>query len=144
MFKQSGDYETRLAICNAVHDEGAAIDVSGMAHTSFTEPQIAGVGATEDELEGDDVSCSVGHAAFADSAMGRAKKLDDGFVKVLAGDDGEIMGTHILGTEASTLIHEAVVAMRHDLTVNDVADTIHSHPTLSRVVEAAFRDVAGV
>ena len=141
MFKHSGDYETRFTIRNAVHGERAAVDLSAMPHTIFTEPQIAGVGATEDQLE-DDVSYSVGRATFADSAMGRAKKLEDGFVKVLAGDDGEILGTHILGVEASTLIHEAVVAMRHDLTVDDVADTIHSHPTLSRAVEAAFRDVA--
>jgi len=144
MFKHSGDYETRFTIRNAVHDENAAIDLSAMPHTIFTEPQIAGVGATEKELNEDDVSYSVGRAAFADSAMGRAKKLEDGFVKVLAGEDGEIRGAHILGHEASTLIHEAVVAMRHDLTVDDMADTIHSHPTLSRVVEAAFRDIADV
>jgi len=61
-------------------------------------------------------------------------------VKVLAGTDGTILGAHAIGYEASTLLHEAVVAMRHDLTVADVADTIHAHPTLSKVVEAAFID----
>jgi dihydrolipoamide dehydrogenase len=141
MFKHSGDYETRFTIRNAVHGERTAVDFAAMPHTIFTEPGIAGVGATEDELADESVAYSVGRAAFADSAMGRAKKLEDGFVKVLAGADGELLGTHILGADASTLIHEAVVAMRHDLTVDDVADTIHSHPTLSRVVEAAFRDV---
>jgi len=142
MFKHSGDYETRFTIRNAVHGEHAAVDFSAMPHTIFTEPQIAGVGATEAELTEADVAYSVGRAAFADSAMGRAKKLEDGFVKVLAGDDGEILGTHIIGHEASTLLHEVVVAMRHGLTVDAVADTIHAHPTLSKVVEAAFWDVS--
>jgi len=61
---------------------------------------------------------------------------------VLAAPDGEILGTHVIGYEASTLLHEAVVAMRHGLGVDAVADTIHAHPTLSKVVEAAFRDVS--
>jgi dihydrolipoamide dehydrogenase len=139
MFKHSGDYETRHTVANVVHGERRALDLSAMPHTIFTEPQIAGVGRTEAELDGDYV---VGRAAYADSAMGRAKKLDDGFVKVLADPDGTILGAHAIGYEASTLLHEAVVAMQGDLTTDDVADTIHAHPTLSKVVEAAFRDAA--
>jgi len=138
LFKHSGDYETRHTVANVVHGERRALDLSAMPHTIFTEPQVAGVGKTESDL--DDREYVVGRAAYADSAMGRAKKLDEGFVKVLADRDGEILGVHVVGYEASTLLHEAVVAMRHDLTVDDVADTIHAHPTLSRVIEAAFRD----
>jgi dihydrolipoamide dehydrogenase len=139
MFKHSGDYETRHTVANVVHGERRALDLSAMPHTIFTEPQVAGVGKTEAALDGDYV---VGRAAYADSAMGRAKKLDDGFVKVLADPDGTILGAHAIGYEASTLLHEAVVAMQGDLTTDDVADTIHAHPTLSKVVEAAFRDAA--
>ena len=142
LFKHSGDYETRYTIANAVHDEHRAVDFSAMPHTIFTEPQIAGVGSTEEELQETGTDYRVGRAAFSDSAMGRAKKLDEGFVKVLAAPDGEIMGTHIIGHEASTLLHEAVVAMRHRLGVDAVGGTIHAHPTLSKVVEAAFRDVS--
>ena len=75
--------------------------------------------------------------------MGRAKKLDDGFAKVLAAPDGEILGCHILGYEASTMIHEVVVAMRAGSGyVSDITDTIHAHPTLNKVVEYAFGDAA--
>ena len=142
LFKHSGDYETRYTIANAIHDERKAVDFSAMPHTIFTEPQIAGVGSTEEELQEAGTDYHVGRAAFSESAMGRAKKLDEGFVKVLAAPDGEILGTHIIGYEASTLLHEAVVAMRHGLGVDAVAGTIHAHPTLSKVVEAAFRDVS--
>lgn len=141
LFKHSGDYETRHTVANAVHDERRELDLSAMPHTIFTEPQIAGVGATEDELREDDREHVVGRADYADSAMGRAKKLDEGFVKVLASPDGEVLGCHVVGYEASTLLHEAAVAMRTGATVDDVADAIHAHPTLSKIVEAAFRDV---
>jgi mycothione reductase len=142
MFKHSGDYETQHTIANVVHGERRAIDLSAMPHTIFTEPQIAGVGATEEELADAGTEYVVGRADYADSAMGRAKKLDHGFVKVLAAPDGELLGAHAIGHEASTLLHEAVLAMRTGLTVDEVADTIHAHPTLSKVVEAAFEAVA--
>jgi dihydrolipoamide dehydrogenase len=113
-----------------------------MPHTIFTEPQIAGVGATEEELDEAGTDYVTGRANYADSSMGRAKKLDHGFVKVLAAPDGEILGAHGMGYQASTLLHEAVVAMRAGLTVDDVADTIHAHPALSKIVKAAFEDAA--
>jgi dihydrolipoamide dehydrogenase len=142
LFKHSGDYETRHTIANVVHDDRRAVDLSAMPHTIFTEPQIAGVGATEEDLREEGTEYTVGRADYADSAMGRAKKLEHGFVKVLAAPDGEILGAHAIGYEASTLLHEAVVAMRTGVTVDEVAGAIHAHPTLSKVVEAAFRDVA--
>ena len=141
LFKHSGDYETRHTVANVVHGESRAIDLSAMPHTIFTEPQIAGVGATEEDLDDEGTEYVVGRAEYADSAMGRAKKLDNGFVKVLAAPDGEILGAHAIGYEASTLLHEAVLAMRTGATVDDVAGAIHAHPTLSKVVEAAFQDV---
>ncbi|MEF8824910.1 MAG: dihydrolipoyl dehydrogenase [Halapricum sp.] len=141
LFKHSGDYETQHAVANVVHGESRAIDLSAMPHTIFTEPQIAGVGATEEELDDEGTEYVVGRADYADSAMGRAKKLDHGFVKVIAAPDGEILGAHAIGYEASTLLHEAVLAMRTEVTVEEVAGAIHAHPTLSKVVEAAFQDV---
>ncbi len=142
MFKHTGDYETDIAVANVVHDEGRTVDLSATPHAIFTDPGIAGVGATEEELIDDGTDYVVGRANYADSAMGRAKKLEKGFVKVLAAPDGEILGAHAIGYEAHTLLHEAVVAMRNGLTVQDVAATIHAHPTLSKVVDAAFGDAA--
>ncbi|MEF8778010.1 MAG: dihydrolipoyl dehydrogenase [Natronomonas sp.] len=142
MFKHSGDYETRHTIENAVYEKKRAIDLSAMPHTIFTEPQMAGVGMTEAELEESGAEYAVGRADYSDSAMGRAKKLDEGFLKVLAAPSGEILGAHAIGYEASMLLHEAVLAMRAGLTVEAVAETIHAHPTLSKVLEAAFRDIS--
>lgn len=142
LFKHSGDFETHHTIANVVYDEHRPLDLSAMPHTIFTEPQIAGVGSTEAELDEEGTEYIVGRADYNDSAMGRAKKLDDGFVKILAAPDGKILGSHAIGYEASTLVHEAVVAMRTGVSADEVAGTIHAHPTLSKVVEAAFRDLS--
>jgi len=142
MFKHAGDYETQVTIANVVHDGNREADFSAMPHAIFTEPQMAGVGATETELEEATQEYVIGRAELPDTPMGRAKKLDQGFVKVLAAPDGEILGCHALGYEASTMIHEIVVAMRRGTgTVADITEIMHAHPTLNKVVEYAFRDV---
>jgi len=142
MFKHSGDYETEVTIENVVHGGDRVADFTAMPHAIFTEPQMAGVGKTEAELQDENRQYVVGREELPDTPMGRAKKLDDGFVKVLAAPDGEILGCHALGYEASTMIHEVVVAMRAGSgRVSDITDTIHAHPTLNKVVEYAFDDV---
>jgi dihydrolipoamide dehydrogenase len=142
MFKHSGDYETQVTVDNVIHGRDLRADFTAMPHAIFTEPQMAGVGATETDLEESDQEYVVGREDLSGTPMGRAKKLDEGFVKVLAAPDGEILGCHILGYEASTMIHEVVVAMRAGSGhVSDITDTIHAHPALNKVVEYAFRDV---
>jgi len=143
MFKHSGDYETEVVIENVVHGGDREADFTAMPHAIFTEPQMAGVGKTEADLEEAGTEYVVGREELPDTPMGRAKKLDEGFVKVLAAPDGEILGCHALGYEASTMIHEVVVAMRAGSgQVSDITDTIHAHPTLNKVVEYAFDDAA--
>ncbi|MFQ3293575.1 MAG: mycothione reductase, partial [Natrialbaceae archaeon] len=112
LFKHSGDYEGRVVVDNAVHGRRRPVDFTAVPHAVFAEPQIGGVGATESDLDAEDREYVVGKASFADTAMGRAKKLDTGFAKVLAESDGTLLGCHVIGHEASTLVHEAVVVMR--------------------------------
>ena len=143
MFKHSGDDETEVTVANVVHEEGATVDFTAMPHAIFTEPQMAGVGRTEDELQEAGVDYEVGRQSLPETPMGRAKKLEEGFVKVLAAPDGEVLGCHMLGYEASTMIHEVVVGMRRgEGTVADIANTIHAHPTLNKAVEYAFDELA--
>jgi dihydrolipoamide dehydrogenase len=141
MFKHSGDYETDVVVENVVNDARRTVDYTAMPHAIFTEPQMSGVGRTEGDLREAGVEYVVGRQSIPATPMGRAKKLDEGFVKVLAAPDGEILGCHMLGYEASTMIHEVVVAMRSaGGTVSDVTGVIHAHPTLNKAVEYAFED----
>ena len=143
MFKHSGDYEGELVIDNVVHDTGQRADFTAMPHAVFTEPQVGAVGATESALEADGTAYVVGRAEFTDTAMSRALKLDSGFAKVLADpESGAILGCHIIGHEASMLIHEVAPAMRYGATIDDLANTlIHAHPAMNKVVLKACRDV---
>ena len=139
MFKHSGDYETQVTIENVVHGGTRTADFDAMPHAIFTEPQMSGVGKTEEQLREAGTEYVVGRQSLPDTPMGRAKKLEEGFVKVLAAPDGEILGCHMLGYEASTMIHEVVVAMRSaGGTVSDVTGIIHAHPTLNKAVQYAF------
>jgi mycothione reductase len=140
-FKHAADHEVEVVAENLLGGD-RTVDYRGISHAVFTEPQVAGVGRTESQLQEEGTDYVVGRAEYADTAMGRALKLDEGLVKVLAAPDGEVLGTHLLGHEASMLVHEATLAVRHGLSVADVADTIHVHPSMNKVVAAAFADAA--
>jgi mycothione reductase len=143
MFKHSGDYEGEVVIDNVAREKNRTADFTGLPHAIFTEPQIGAVGSTETELADSDREYVVGRAEYTDTAMSRALKLDHGFVKVLADSDTtEILGCHIIGHEASMLIHEVTPAVRYGITAADLANTlIHAHPAMNKVVMKACEDV---
>jgi mycothione reductase len=140
MFKHSGDYEGEIVADNVARGEGRTADFTALPHAVFTEPQIGAVGQTESDL--DEEEYVVGRADFADTAMSRALNLDHGFAKVLADPTTrEILGCHIIGHQASMLIHEVTPAIRAGATVDDLATTvIHAHPAMNKVVMDACKD----
>ncbi|WP_435153726.1 dihydrolipoyl dehydrogenase family protein [Haladaptatus sp. DFWS20] len=142
-FKHAADHEAKYVEKNALDGERRAIDYTSMGHAVFTSPQVAGTGKTEEELDESNREYVVGKCAYEETVMGKAFKERDGFVKVLADpDDGEILGCHIIGADASTLIHEVLLALASGSgTIGDVTDTIHIHPALSKVILKAFEGV---
>ncbi|WP_273836407.1 dihydrolipoyl dehydrogenase [Halococcus sp. PRR34] len=143
MFKHSGDYEGEVMIDNVARDAERTADFTALPHAVFTEPQIGAVGETESTLDDAGREYVIGRTDFTDTAMSRALKLDHGFVKMLADPDSrEILGCHIIGHEASMLLHEVTPALRYGATVDDLANTlIHAHPSMSKVVLKACKDV---
>lgn len=137
LFKHAANYEAEIALRNAFgHDVEA--DYTAMPHAIFSSPQISGVGKTEAELREDDAEYVSTRYSYADTGMGLALKEEDGFVKVLASPDGEILGCHMIGPHASSIVHEVLVAMRNGLGVEEMQETIHIHPALNEVVQRAF------
>jgi dihydrolipoamide dehydrogenase len=106
----------------------------------YTNPEIASVGKTEDELRDHGIAFRKG--VFPYSANGRARALGatDGRVKILAdASTDRILGVHILGARAGDLIAEATAAIEFSATSEDLARTCHAHPTLAEIMrEAAF------
>jgi dihydrolipoamide dehydrogenase len=143
MFKHAGDKEAEYVVENAVHGNERPVEYPGMAHAVFGSPQVASLGQTEDELD-DDTDYEVGTCAYDDTALGAALRNDDGFAKALVGSDGEVLGCHVVGPEASTMIHEVSTAVAAGADAEQIAETIHVHPALSEIVQSAFRDACGV
>jgi len=142
MFKHTADYEAEIAKDNAVDGGATEGNFAAVPHAIFTEPQVAGVGATEDALEDAGRDYAVGRVDFDGSPIGRSQAVDEGFVKALVDPDSrEILGCHIVCPEAASMIHEVSTAMRAGLDADDVADAIHAHPSLPKVVGGAFSQV---
>ena len=140
-FKHNATNESQYAFNNILHPSTKiAVDYNAMPHAIFSSPQVAGVGITEQELkkkESIDYQRSV--YPYINTAMGKAIEDRDGFVKFLVDRKSrKILGCHIIGSHASILIHEVLVAMRvGDGTIDNISRTIHIHPALSEVVARA-------
>jgi dihydrolipoamide dehydrogenase len=119
--------------------EHPAVNYNLIPGVVYTHPEVASIGATEEQLKEQGTPYKVGRFPFI--ASGRARAMDnvDGFVKVLANpESGKLLGVHIIGPFASELISEAVTIMAFDGSIEDVALTMHAHPTLSE----AFKEAA--
>ncbi len=110
----------------------------------YTDPEIAGVGRTEEQLKEDGTPYRKGVFFFRANSRARAVERIDGRVKILAhGDTDRILGVHIIGPHAGDLIAEAVAAMAFGASSEDLARVCHAHPTLSETVKEAALAVAG-
>ena len=110
-----------------------------MPHAVFASPQVASVGLTQQEAEGRGAAYVAATYAYSDTAYGASIEDKDGFVKVLADPEtGEILGCHIIGTDAATLIQEVANAMRLRLGVDAITQSIYVHPALPEVLQRAF------
>jgi dihydrolipoamide dehydrogenase len=142
-FKHSANLEAEYVVQNMFHPtDKVAVNYAAMPHAMFASPQAAGVGLTEQELKAKGVPYAKGFYRYYGTGMGKAIEDEEGFVKVLADPaTRKILGCHILGTDASTLIHEVVVVMRAGLGVDAILDAVHVHPALSEVVQRAFINI---
>lgn len=110
------------------------IDFNIIPAAVFTSPELAMVGLTEEECKAKEISFKAYKAFYR--ANGKALSLNEseGLVKLLATEDGKILGSTILGAHASDLIHEVAMVMSCGGTVADIQHTIHAHPTLSEII----------
>ena len=139
-FKHGANYEAQIVFNNMTTENKLTADYTIMPHAIFTSPQIAGVGLTQQEAEEKGLSYEVRRHDYIKTGMGKAIEAENGFVKfIINPQEQTILGCHILGPEASTLIHEVIVAMKHGGSkISAIKDTIHIHPALNEVVQRAL------
>ncbi|HUH84552.1 MAG TPA: dihydrolipoyl dehydrogenase [Stellaceae bacterium] len=110
----------------------------------YTWPEVATVGRSEEELKAAGIAYKTGKFPFTANARARANADTEGFVKILADAQSDrVLGVHIIGPDAGTMIAEAAVAMEFGASAEDVARTCHAHPTLNEAVKEAALAVAG-
>jgi pyruvate/2-oxoglutarate dehydrogenase complex dihydrolipoamide dehydrogenase (E3) component len=128
-------YQGEIAGRNAVSGEHEEADYRIVsAHTIFTEPQVAHVGMTEKELTAAGIPHCVGRYSFAEHGKAMCLNTTRGFVKMMSRViTGEILGASIIGPQASELIHEVIVAMSYNATVEQFMRIPHLHPTLAEI-----------
>jgi len=110
----------------------------------YTHPEVATVGATEEKLKEQGVDYVKGKFPFAANSRAKAVGDTDGFVKILADKKTDkVLGVHIIGPQAGTIIMEAAIAMEFGASSEDIARTCHSHPDLNEAVKEAALSVLG-
>ncbi|MBV8520678.1 MAG: dihydrolipoyl dehydrogenase, partial [Acetobacteraceae bacterium] len=110
----------------------------------YTWPEVASIGETEEGLKQQGIAYTVGKFPFTANARARAMGDTDGFVKILAEKATDrIIGAHIIGPDAGTLIAELATAMEFGAAAEDVARTCHAHPSLNEAVKEAALAVEG-
>lgn len=109
----------------------------------YTHPEVASVGATEEKLKEKGIEYNKGKFPFAANSRAKAVGATEGFVKILAcKKTDKVLGVHIIGIQAGTMIAEAVTAMEYGASAEDIARTCHSHPDLNEAIKEAAMDVA--
>ena len=127
-----------MAVAEIMAGQHGHVNYSVIPGVVYTSPEVASVGATEEQLKEQGRAYKVGKFPFMGNARAKAVFQADGFVKILAdAATDRILGAHIIGPGAGDLIHEVCVAMEFGASAQDLAMTCHAHPTYSEVVREA-------
>jgi dihydrolipoamide dehydrogenase len=133
-----------IVAAEVIAGEPAAMDVQAVPAAVFTDPEIATAGMTVEEAEEAGFEPVVGEMPFRSSGRALTTGHTDGFVKIVADEDsGFVLGGKIVGPEASELIAEVTLAIELGATLEDVASTVHTHPTLAEAVMEAAENAEG-
>lgn len=135
--------EGLVAAQNAVCGNSKTVNYAAVPRCVYTEPEVAGVGKTEKELQENGIEYNTGQFDFR--ALGKAQAIGhfQGFIKILADKNDKIIGASIVGPHATDLLTELSLAVHLGLKVEEVGDVIHAHPTLSEGIMEALHDVHG-
>ena len=145
--EEEGVIAARNAVAESEHGAGAGLEsvrYDCIPACVYTFPEVATVGSSRDSAKERGIDAVQAIAKFAANGKALGEGESDGFVQLVAEKgSGRIVGCQIVGPHAVETIHEVAVAMRHDLTVRQLAETVHAHPTVSEVIRMACADAAG-
>lgn len=127
-----------VALAEILAGQAGHVNYGAIPAVVYTNPEIASVGATEEELKAAGIDYKIGKFPFSANGRARAMLQTDGFVKILSdAKTDRVLGGHIVGTGAGEMIHEIVVLMEFAGSAEDLGRTTHAHPTMSESVKEA-------
>lgn len=136
--------EEGVALAELLAGQAGHVNYGVIPGVVYTWPEVASIGATEEQLKQQGVAYAVGKFPFTANGRARAMGSTEGFVKILADKTTDrILGAHIIGPDAGTLIAEIATAMEFGASAEDVARTCHAHPSLNEAVKEAALAVDG-
>jgi|SRR5579875_278352 dihydrolipoamide dehydrogenase len=148
LFKHVANYESEVLYYNAVLKRRVKVDYRAVPHAVFTHPEVAAVGMKEAEAISryGKENILIGFYKYEDTAKGEAMAAKDYFVKIIVkADDYTILGAHIVGHDASVLIHDLIVAMySHEGSIAPIMNSMFIHPALNEVVQRAAGNLLSV
>ncbi|MCQ8241887.1 dihydrolipoyl dehydrogenase [Rhizosaccharibacter radicis] len=130
--------EEGVALAELLAGQAGHVNYGVIPAVIYTWPEVAGIGKIEEDLKAEGVAYKVGKFPFSANGRARAMNATDGFVKILSdARTDRLLGAHIIGPEAGTLIAELATALEFGASAEDVARVCHAHPTLSEAVKEA-------
>lgn len=133
-----------MAVAEIMAGQKGHVNYDAIPGVVYTHPEVASVGKTEEEVKAAGVEYKVGKFPFMANSRARASGDTEGFVKIIADAKSDrVLGVHIIGPDAGTMIAEAVLAMEYGASSEDIARTCHAHPTLNEAVKEAALAVSG-
>jgi dihydrolipoamide dehydrogenase len=136
--------EEGIALAERLAGQKSRVDYDAVPAVIYTWPEVASVGKTEEELKAAAIQYRTGKFSFTANPRARTNGYTEGFVKILAESETDrVLGVHIIGPDAGTMIAEAVLAKEFGASAEDIARTCHAHPTLSEAVKEAALAVDG-
>ncbi|HMK42133.1 MAG TPA: dihydrolipoyl dehydrogenase [Methyloceanibacter sp.] len=130
--------EEGIAVAEILAGQAGHVNYEVIPSVIYTAPEVASVGKTEEELKEAGIAYRVGKFPFTANGRAKVNRTTEGFVKVLADEATDrVLGVHIIGADAGTMIAEAGVLMEFGGSAEDLARTCHAHPTLNEAVKEA-------
>ena len=132
-----------VAVAEILAGQAGHVNYDAIPNVIYTFPEVASVGKTEEELKAAGITYNAGKFPFTANGRAKVNHTTDGFVKILSdAKTDRVLGVHIVGADAGTMITEATIAMEFGGSAEDIARTCHPHPTLSEAVKEAALAVA--
>jgi len=137
LFTHAAEHQSRTALSNALFPVKQKIDHSAVPWTTFTDPEVARVGLTEEEVRREHGRAESYRYDFAELDRALCDGETAGFAKLVTDRRGKLLGAHVIGPDAGNYIAESVLALRKGMKIGELSQTVHVYPTLSEISKKA-------